>query len=96
MSATGGLSQPASGAICDILHYPTSTCSPQNRGTIPFVLHRPGVDDPSTLTESDARRVIRSNFPDSEMQNNVWSKLLKGENVFVHEGQLEWVSDATV
>jgi hypothetical protein len=29
------------------------------------------------------------------MQSNVWSKLLKGEKVWVKEGQLEWTSDAT-
>lgn len=30
------------------------------------------------------------------MRANVWGKLVKGEKVFVHQGQLEWVSDATV
>ena len=62
---------------------------------MPFLLHRPDAD-PSTLTESAARRVLAADFPDAEMRANVWGKLVKGEKVFVHQGQLEWVSDATV
>jgi hypothetical protein len=60
---------------------------------MPFLLHRPGAE-PSTLTESDAHRVVDDDFPDAEMRADVWVKLVKGEKVFVHQGQLEWVSDA--
>ncbi|MDA0337315.1 MAG: hypothetical protein O2782_19295 [bacterium] len=63
---------------------------------MPFLLHRPGITEPSKLTENDARRVIRTDFPDAEVQNTVWSKLIRGEKVFVHAGQLEWVSDTIV
>ena len=41
---------------------------------MPFILHRRDAEEPSNLTENDARRVIKTNFPDAEMQNNVWSK----------------------
>ena len=61
---------------------------------MPFLLHRPGSAEPSDLTESDARRVVDGDFPDAEMRAKVWAKLVKGEKVFVHQGQLEWVSDA--
>ena len=61
---------------------------------MPFLLHRPGSVEPSTLTESDAHRVVDDDFPDAEMRADVWVKLVKGEKVFVHQGQLEWVSDA--
>jgi hypothetical protein len=64
-------------------------------GLTPFLLHRPASAEPSKLTENDARRVVRENFDSSEMQSNVWSKLLKGEKVWVKQGQLEWTSDAT-
>lgn len=60
---------------------------------MPFLLHRPGAE-PSTLTESDAHRVVDDDFPDAEMRADLWVKLVKGEKVFVHQGQLEWVSDA--
>lgn len=63
---------------------------------MPFLLHRPASEEPSQLTENDARRVIRENFPSAEIQDNVWNKLLKGEKVWVSQGQLEWTSDATV
>ena len=63
---------------------------------MPFILHRPDAEEPSNLIENDARRVIKTNFPDTEVQNNVWSKSLKGERVSVQPGQLEWISDATV
>ena len=48
------------------------------------------------MTGSDARRVIAADFPDEEMRGNVWGEVVKGEKVFVHQGQVEWVSDATV
>jgi len=60
-----------------------------------FLLHRPDFIEPSKLTETDARRVIKADFPDPEVQRTVWGKLNKGEKVFVHAGQLEWVRDAT-
>lgn len=62
---------------------------------MPYLLHRPGVAEPSTLTETDARRVIKSDFPEQQLQNNVWNKLMRGEKIFVQVGQLEWVSDPT-
>ena len=61
---------------------------------MPFLLHRLGSAEPSNLTESDAHRVVDDDFPDTEMRADVWVKLVKGEKVFVHQGQLEWVSDA--
>lgn len=61
---------------------------------MPFLLHRPGTAEPSTLTENDANRVVDGDFPDTEMRAEVWVKLVKGEKVFVEQGQLEWVSDA--
>jgi|SaaInlStandDraft_7_1057024.scaffolds.fasta_scaffold94282_2 hypothetical protein len=63
---------------------------------MPFLLHRPDSEEPSTLTENDVRRVMRRDFPDPEVQNTVWSKLAKGQKIFIPAGKLEWVSDATV
>ena len=63
---------------------------------MPFLLHRPDTNEPSTLMENDVQRVIKADFPDPAIQDNVWSKLRKGEKVFVHQGQLEWTRDATV
>jgi hypothetical protein len=62
---------------------------------MPFLLHRPDITEPSEIGEHDAQRILKTDFPDPEMYNNVWSKLLKGERVFVRPGQLEWTSDAT-
>ena len=62
---------------------------------MPYLLHRPDGTEPSKLTESDARRIIDGDFPDPAMRTKVWEKLVKGEKVYVHRGQLEWVSWAT-
>lgn len=61
---------------------------------MPFLLHRPGTAEPSTLTEIDAHRVVDDDFPNTEMRAEMWAKLVKGEKVFVQQGQLEWVNDA--
>jgi hypothetical protein len=61
---------------------------------MPFLLHRPGSAEPSTLTESDAHRVFDDDFPNTEVRAEMWGKLVKGEKVFVQQGELEWVSDA--
>jgi len=58
---------------------------------MPFLLHRPDISEPSKLTETDSRRVIKADFPDTEVHKTVWGKLTNGEKVFVHAGQLEWV-----
>lgn len=62
---------------------------------MPFLLHRPDSAEPSRLTERDARRILEEDFDKPQIRRSVWSKLLKGEKVFVRLGRLEWVSDAT-
>lgn len=61
---------------------------------MPFLLFRPDASEPSKITEADVRRILKTDFPDPELHNNVWGKLLKGEKVWVRPGQLQWVSDA--
>lgn len=58
---------------------------------MPFLLFRPNTADPSELTELDARRILMADFPSEDAQRNVWSKLVKGEKVFVRPGHLQWV-----
>lgn len=60
---------------------------------MPFLLFRHGVDKPSVLTENDARRILANDFPGEPLQGKAWSKLVKGERVFVRPGQLQWVRD---
>ena len=58
---------------------------------MPYMLHRIGSAEPSEVTESNVRQILRRDFPRQEAQDSVWRKLLAGEKVFVSLGALQWV-----
>lgn len=58
---------------------------------MPYMLHRIGSAEPSELTESNVRQILRRDFPSQEAQDNVWRKLQTGEKVFVSLGALQLV-----
>jgi hypothetical protein len=57
---------------------------------MPFLLHRPGTESPSTLTESDVRRILSRDLPDAEIRESAWRRLNQGERIFVKGGFLTW------
>lgn len=61
---------------------------------MPFLLHRPGMDAPSDLTESDVRRILNRDLPDRELQESAWKRLNQGERIFVKGGFLTWVRES--
>ncbi len=57
---------------------------------MPYHLHRPGTGEPSALTESDVRRILKRDLPDPQMQESSWKRLNSGERIFVKGGFLTW------
>jgi len=57
---------------------------------MPFMLDRVGSSEPSEVTESNVRQILKRDYPRKEAMDNVWRKLLAGERVFVSLGSLQW------
>jgi hypothetical protein len=61
---------------------------------MPFMLQRVGSSEPSEVTESNVRQILRRDYPRQEAFDNVWHKLVAGERIFVSLGSIQYVAMA--